>query len=77
VSAQLRQDLESEQEAVRVYNADIKLAVDLGDNGTRELLDSILKDEEAHVDWLESQGEQIQQMGLQNYLATQAGAQES
>jgi hypothetical protein len=47
------------------------LAVDVGDNGTRELFESILKDEEIHIDWLEAQLDQIKQMGIQNYLVEQ------
>jgi len=47
------------------------MAAELGDNGTRELLESILKDEEDHIDWIEAQLDQINQMGLQNYLVEQ------
>jgi bacterioferritin len=54
-----------------VYNDAIRQAVEAGDNGTRELLDGILRDEEDHVDWLEAQLDQIQQMGIQNYLVEQ------
>src|SRR5208337_4199338 len=46
----------------------IKLAVEVADNGTKELLDMILKEEEGHIDWIESQLDQIKQMGVQNYL---------
>ena len=53
------------------YNAAIKLAVELGDNGTRELLESTLGDEEAHIDWIEAQLDQIAQMGIAVYLAQQ------
>jgi bacterioferritin len=47
------------------------LAVELGHNGTRELLEAILKDEEDHIDWLEAQLDQIKQRGVQNYLVEQ------
>jgi bacterioferritin len=43
----------------------------VGDNGSRELLEATLKDEEEHLDWLEAQLEQIGQMGIQNYLVEQ------
>jgi bacterioferritin len=49
------------------------LAVEVVDNGTRDLLESILTDEEGHVDWLEAQLDQIAQMGIQNYLVEQLG----
>ena len=72
VEAQLANDWAAEAGAVKVYNEGVRLAVEVGDNGTRELLESILKDEEDHIDWLEAQLEQIKQMGVQNYLAEQA-----
>jgi bacterioferritin len=71
VQAQHKNDLQAELGAVKVYNEGVRLAVELGDNGTRALLESILTDEEEHVDWLEAQLDQIQQMGLQNYLVEQ------
>jgi bacterioferritin len=61
----------SEEGAIRGYNESIKLAVEVGDNGTRELLESILKEEEAHIDWIEAQLDQIKQIGPQNYLVEQ------
>ncbi|OGO37738.1 MAG: bacterioferritin [Chloroflexi bacterium RBG_16_57_11] len=73
VSAQHRNDLRAETEAVAAYNAGIRLAVELSDNGSRELLESILKDEEVHLDWLEAQLTQIEQMGIQTYLVEQLG----
>ena len=71
VAAQHNNDLHSEIEAIALYNNGIKLALEIGDNGTRELLESILKHEEGHLDWLEAQINQISQMGIQNYLADQ------
>jgi bacterioferritin len=65
-------DHASEAGAIKTYNEAIRIAVDVADNGTRELLEKILKDEEAHLDWLEAQRDQIEQMGLENYLSNQA-----
>jgi bacterioferritin len=73
VEAQLKSDWAAEDGAVKAYNEGIRLAVEVGDNGSRELLESILKDEEAHIDWLEAQLDQIKQMGIQNYLVEQIG----
>lgn len=71
VAAQHRHDVEAEYEAVKAYNNGINLTTEVGDNGTREILEDILEDEEVHVDWLEAQLEQIAQMGIQNYLVEQ------
>jgi len=68
----VKADEEAETGAIKAYNATIAAAVELGDNGTREMIAKILQDEERHVDWAEMQREQIAQMGLQNYLANQA-----
>nr|BAL55557.1 bacterioferritin [uncultured Acetothermia bacterium]BAL58948.1 bacterioferritin [Candidatus Acetothermum autotrophicum] len=74
VKAQFESDLAAEQMAVRAYNEGIALATEAGDNGTRALLESILADEEDHVDWLEAQLDQIKQIGIQNYLTEQMKA---
>jgi bacterioferritin len=71
VEEQLKYDHESEAGAIKGYNEAIALAVEVGDNGTKEFLDAILKDEEKHIDWIETQLDQIGQMGVQNYLAKQ------
>ncbi len=73
IEAQFKNDLEAELGAVKGYNEGIRLAYDLGDNGSRELMDSILTDEEDHVDWLEAQQAQIDFMGIQAYLVEQVG----
>lgn len=64
-------DRASEETAIKNYNESIRLAAELGDNGTKELLDGILQDEEAHIDMLEAQLDQIGQVGIQNYLVEQ------
>ncbi len=71
VKAQLESDVEAEYMAVEAYNEGIQLAVEVEDNGTRALLESILADEEDHVDWLEAQLDQIKQIGIENYLTEQ------
>lgn len=71
VPTQLHNDHVAEADAIKHYNAAIEEAIKLSDNGTREILDHILKDEEDHIDWLEAQIDQITQMGVQNYLVEQ------
>lgn len=57
--------------AIKGYNESIRMAVELGDNGTREMLERILNDEERHIDDIEAQLDQIKQLGVQNYLMEQ------
>lgn len=71
VPKQLANDLELEGGAVKSYNAAIKLAGEVPDFATRELLEKILKDEDDHVDHIEEKLDQISHMGLQIFLSTQ------
>lgn len=71
VEAQLKHDLEAEAGAIQAYNEGIRLCLEVGDHGSRELVEDNLEDEEEHLDWLEAQLDQINQMGLQNYLLAQ------
>ena len=57
--------------AIKSYNESIRLATELGDNNTKVILESILKDEEDHIDWIEAQLDELKQIGAQNYLAQQ------
>lgn len=66
-------DQDAELAAVRAYNAGIRLAREVDDQSTADLLSKILKMEELHVDWAETQRDQIEQMGLVNYLTNQTG----
>lgn len=64
-------DQEAEITGLQAYNAAIKLAHEAVDEGTVELLTKILKMEEGHVDWAEKQRSQIDQIGIEKYLANQ------
>ena len=71
VSEMISNDNNDELDAVRSYNDAIKLALEVDDQGTVDLLTKILKMEERHVDWAEIQRAQIEQMGMENYLVNQ------
>ena len=71
VPKQFQADLSAEVEAVRNYNEAIHLADKVGDAVTRTMLEGIVHDEDAHIDWLEEQLDQISQMGAAVYLSTQ------
>lgn len=71
VEAFHKNDWDAENGAIQAYNDGIKLATEMSDNGTREMLESILRDEENHIDWIEAQFDQIKQMGIQVYLSEQ------
>jgi bacterioferritin len=64
-------DLALEVDAVERLNKGIALCRDKGDNGTRELLERILVEEEESIDWHEAQLHQIEQIGVENYLSEQ------
>jgi len=76
VKAQLESDLNLEYDAVKRLNTGIETCVEAGDNGSRDLLSTILKDEETHIDWLEGQLHAIKEMGIENYLAQQLHAKD-
>ena len=67
-------DQASELDAIQAYNAAIRLAQELADEAPAELLRKILLMEEGHVDWAEQQSDQIEQMGLANYLNNQVAS---
>ena len=73
VKAMIENDLALELGAVKMYNEAVALAAKEGDNGSRELLEKLVKDEEEHVDFLEAQTHQIKELGYENYLSQQMG----
>ena len=73
VKAMIESDLALEISAVKQYNRSVQIATEEGDNGSRDLLVQLLKDEEGHVDWLEAQVHQIKELGYERYLTQQMG----
>jgi len=71
VKAQLEDDLKDETDAVQQYNAAIKVCTQAGDNGSRELFQGMLEDEEGHTDHLEAHLNAIREVGIDNWLAQQ------
>ncbi len=64
-------DHQSEADAIKSYNASIVVCGDARDYATREILEQILKDEDKHIDDIESNQDRMSQMGLQVFLSTQ------
>ncbi len=72
----LRLAYESEKAAVAQFNAGAKECHDLGDHGTADVFEDMVRDEEQHADWFESQLDAIERIGVQQYLAQQVTAGE-
>src|ERR1035438_7380743 len=64
-------DLESEIEAIALYNEAARVAAEENDNGSRDLFIRLLKAEEEHMDELEIELHQIAELGYERYLTTQ------
>ncbi|MEZ6127513.1 MAG: bacterioferritin [Planctomycetaceae bacterium] len=73
VKEQLENALKLELNAVNTYNAGVKLAAEVGDAGSKEIMERIVVESEESVDWLESQLHLIETLGLSLYLAGQVG----
>jgi bacterioferritin len=71
VQKQLEADLASEDGAIREYNEGIALCAEVGDNGSKDLFEALLSDEEKHADFLEAQLHSIKEMGIGAYLSQQ------
>jgi bacterioferritin len=76
VKAMIESDLALELSAVKQYNEAVAIATAEGDNGSRDLLVQLLKDEEEHVDFLEAQMHLIKELGYERYLTMQMGEDE-
>ena len=71
IPTMLQNNEEAEREAVELYNRSIAICYQLGDNGTRKMLEPILSDEEAHLDHTQALLDQINAMGLELFLSEQ------
>jgi bacterioferritin len=71
VPKQLASDRQAEADAIKSYNEAIKLAGDVSDFATREILEKILEDEDRHIDKIEELQDQIEHMSLPIFLTTQ------
>jgi len=71
VREMMKSDLALEAGAVIMYNEAVKIAMEKADNGSRDLFVRLLKDEEEHADWLETQLHQIEEIGYERYLLAQ------
>jgi bacterioferritin len=71
VQQQLEGDFKDEEDAVRQYNSAMKICAEAGDNGSGDLFQRMLKDEEGHADFLDAQLHSITEMGIGTYLAQQ------
>ena len=76
VRQQLQNDLDLEKSAVAEYNQAVATCIKAGDNSSADLMKELLKDEEEHVDFLETQLSLIKDLGLENYLVEQMGEEE-
>ncbi len=73
IEAQLRNDHQAEEDAIKAYNDAIREAGDVGDFATREILERILDDEDRHIDEIEERQDQISHMTAPIFLTTQVG----
>ncbi|HOM92899.1 MAG TPA: bacterioferritin [Rectinema sp.] len=73
VSEMYKNDHLAEADAIKSYNSAIALCGEARDYATRDILEAILKDEDAHIDNIEAIQDEIKQMGIQVFLSMQLG----
>jgi bacterioferritin len=71
VPEQLKLDLKAEQDMLAILSEGVIHCIKVGDFTTRHMLEDMAKDVDAHIDWIETQQELIEQVGLENYLSEQ------
>jgi len=73
VPEHLELDLACERAAVEALTEGVALCTEVGDYGTRARFEEMVRDEERHIDWLETQLGAIAQVGVERYLAQHLG----
>ena len=73
VSEMYKNDHLAEADAIKSYNSAIALCGEARDYATRDILEAILKGEDAHIDNIEAIQDEIKQMGIQVFLSMQLG----
>jgi len=73
VSEMYKNDHVAEADTIKSYNSAIALCGEARDYATRDILEAILKDEDAHIDNIEAIQDEIEQMGIQVFLSMQLG----
>ncbi len=73
VSEMYENDHVAEADTIKSYNSSIALCGEARDYATRDILEAILKDEDAHIDNIEAIQDEIEQMGIQVFLSMQLG----
>lgn len=68
---QIEDSLALESKGVATYNEAIKLCLEVGDSGSRDLMERMVVESEESIDWAEAQLDLIKMTGLENYLAQQ------
>ena len=68
----LQADLAGEYDARNAYRASRELCAELGDYVSKDLFDELLKDEEGHIDFLETQLQLLETIGLEKYVQLNA-----
>jgi bacterioferritin len=71
VPEQFTADLTAEHEMLALLTEGVTHCARVGDYTTRHMLEVMVQDVDAHIDWIETQQELIRQVGLEQYLSEQ------
>lgn len=69
----MKDSLTLETKGVATYNAGVKLCLEVGDSGSRDLMERMVVESEHSIDWAETQLDLVERIGIDHYLAQQLG----